>query len=333
MLAGEKLQAPRDPRVIEFIQLLREFGMRDEVAAFALIDHLSKDHPVKVLEARMAIAGGWAQRDPGAASRALLTEGAILPSNFRQQTQVKDWDIPLPNHLAIMRQASSIFRRWQEEEPHDLARFAQSQPKIWDLDLKQELSKFMPLRDLRQSDSDPIVNRNSIDAILNNPNRTARAHSSMGHEIYGKVPEGSEPAYTFEEWAARNPEEARVALSSAENWRESYLVGLSRIDRDYVNLLDLAPPERRYQSAQALINHNNQSFGRDIWPLDGRESTWQLSQGVTKQAVLEMINEGSFTTDERSQLKELAQLGVTKPVVEGVMGKFFDPIISNLKAR
>ena len=335
-LARRKLGDPRDPKVIEFIRLLREYGARDEAAALALVDLLSEDPYVRSLEAKMAVTGGWALRDPEAATRALLTEGAVLPSNFRNQTSISEWGVYLPQHVAIMRQASYIFEAWKAAAPGDFAQFAHSKPDIWDLDLSFEFSKHLPpltqnINSQSLASENTDVQRNSIDAILNHPNRTSTYPTLIDDQVYDDLPAGSEPAYTYEEWAARNPRDARAALSTAATWRESDLLGISRVDSDFAGLLALTPPDRRLQSAETLIMRHSTTYYREIWPLDGRESTWQLSERDTQQAIRTMINESSFSHEDQQRLRELADRERPQTILEGPIGRFLDPILSNLR--
>ena len=331
---------PRDPKVIEFIRLLREFGKRNEVAAFALMDHLDhEDHYKRWLMARVAIAGGWALRDPAAASKALFEDGTVLPKDFEKKTGlpiILQNEFPQSNHfapscsqIAILRQASAIFRAWSQSDPEEAKKFANSLPENrTSSGLRRMLRKH--LHGFGEPDpGDATIglragsapfDRNSIDAILSNPQRTSvYSNSTYGLEIYGDVlPEG-ELAFTYEEWAARNPELAEKALKpkAVENtkyypsgswmsypaWSENLLAGLARKDSDYLGLLEFGPPVDPFIKANILIQTlTTNTADEGVWQLDGRESTWTLNLEERKAAMEKLIENGGFSESERSDL-------------------------------
>lgn len=300
---------PRDPKVVEFIRLLREFGKRDEVEAFALMDGLgrNKDYE-RWLMARVAIAGGWALRDPAEASKALFEHGSILPNNFPSAYP----SMSAPSQIAILRQASEIFKSWSLVDQEEAQSFASTLPKDQATkELRRMFFKHSPNIEGYQH-ATQRVDRSSIDAILNNPLRTS-SDSTFGREIHGNVLSEGEQAFTFEEWAARNPELARETLQSAIDspphmaippiWRRNYLRGLARIEPNYLGILELAPPEERLQMASDILYSMSTPDDEMVWQLDGRESSWTLNLDQRIKAMQTLIAEGNFSSKERAELE------------------------------
>ncbi|MDA7888120.1 hypothetical protein N9A86_01895 [Akkermansiaceae bacterium] len=310
---------------------MREFGKRDELAAFALLDGLAVGrHTERWLMARVAVAGGWAIRDPAEASKALLNDGAILPKNFEINTGfivatpsgglVQTPYVSKASQVAIHRQASYIFKAWSEIEHEAAIHFTNSLAKDQtSAALLRMLRKHLILDRVREGST--AVNRSSIDAILNNPQRTSPySTNDFGAEIHGDTLDSGEPAFTFEEWAARNPELAKESLVPKEiqhstiysatplqvipAWSNNLIAGLARTNPDYISLLELSAPENHFHTAYQIAR----SVGRnaddeDVWQLDGRESSWTLNFGQREKAMLDLIEEGNFSDEERAALK------------------------------
>lgn len=324
---------PRDPKVVEFIRLLREFGERNEKKAFDLLDNLDcKGREEHWYQARMAVAGGWALRDPAEAAKALLTEGSVLPKDFEKFTHSpmkvpadlpqSGRTFPRPSQVAILRQASEIFKAWSKVDPEEATQFANALSRDQtNAELRRMLFKHVS-RVSRGDFSSGAVNRASIDAILNNPLRTSsHSYSSFGAEIHGD-PEGiysdlmseGEPAFTFEEWAARNPELTRESLQSPSAhplWHLNYILGLARIDSDYLGLLEFSPPDQRFGVASGMISViDGVPHDEMVWQLDGRESSWTLNYEQRKEAMQSLVDEGGFSQEERVILEMKMEDGV-----------------------
>jgi hypothetical protein len=323
---------PRDPKVVEFIRLLREFGKRDEKKAFALLDRLDwQEKEEHWYQARMAVTGGWALRDPAEAVKALLTEGSVLPKDFVKRTSTpvqlpadlpgSGRTFPRPSQVAILRQASEIFKAWSKIDPEEATRFANALPRDeTNAELRRMLFKHVS-RVVGGNSGSASVNRASIDAILNNPLRTtSRSYSSFGAEIHGD-PEGiygdltseGEPAFTFEGWAARNPERAKESLqdpSAHPLWHVNLILGLARVDSDYLGLLELIPPDKRFGVATEIVSVSaGKPHDEPVWQLDGRESSWTLDYEQRQDAIQRLVDEGGFSPEERATLEKRMEAG------------------------
>jgi len=317
---------PRDPKVVKFIRLLREFGKRNEKEAFDLLNGLDRqDREEQWLMAKMAVAGGWAMRDPASASIALLEVGTIIPEGFMEGSKhipAISPTVPMqsnpfrpdPSRIAILRQASQIFKAWSQIDPEEATRFANNLPKNEsNRSLRRMLFKHVTRKSLT-NDGLAEVNRLSIDAILNNPLRTS-SDSRFGREIYGDMLNEGEEAFTFEEWAARNSELARVSLKNLKDdsplvaatpvWRREYLQGLFRTDPDYLGLLELGFPDFDFDAVYSIAQSVNK-FAADeaVWQLDGRESSWTLNFEERKTAMEKLIADSNFSVEQGTALSE-----------------------------
>jgi len=314
----------RSPKVVELIRLLREFGERDEMAAFALLDGFElRFKEERWLQARVAIAGGWTLRDPAAAAMALLTEGLVLPKDFEEKTSLpmtlpdglpdSGRTFPRPSQMAILRQASRIFKLWSQSDPEGAQHFADApQRDATSAGLRRMLYKHVASGAFRQGSAN--VDRASIDAILNNPQRTTvDSYARFGQEIYGDVLSEGEPAFTFEEWAARNPELAKdMMLNSPKNVLQSvnFVLGLARVDSDYLGLLETHPSDERFEIASEMVKLvDGIPPDEAVWQLDGRASSWTLTFEQRMEAMAQLVDKGDFSPEERASLETQMEEG------------------------
>jgi len=160
----------------------------------------------------------------------------------------------------------------------------------------------------------PKVSRSSIDAILNNPQRTADdSYARFGMEIHGDVLSEGEAAFTFEEWAARNPESAKDMLQNSPEkvlQSQEFVMGLARVDSDYLGLLETHPAKEHFSIASEMIKLvDGVPPDESVWQLDGRASSWTLSFEQRMEAMKRLVDEGSFSREERTTLREQMEEG------------------------
>jgi hypothetical protein len=206
-----------------------------------------------------------------------------------------------------LRQASKIFKAWAQIAPEEAQRIAKALPNTQtNAGLRRMLFKHLPYPGGRHPGI-AVVNRASIDAILNHPDRTSPySGPSYGLEIHGDVLSDGEAAFTFEEWAARNPELARDSLQASPDspsWRGNLVMGLARTNPDYLGLLELGPPDTHLQVALNIVGAvGNIAADEGVWQLDGRESSWTLNFEQRKAAMQRLVAEGNFSAEERATL-------------------------------
>ena len=287
----------RDPKVVKFIRILRELGKRDGPSALSILDQLDQtDKRAAWIQARMAVAGGWALSDPEAPSQALLEEDHILPKDYNGIVIAPESGSISFLHQSINRVARQIFELWAQEAPEKVEKAASivdGSPAL--LGVKSQLRAASGLT--------LFINRNSIDDILNNPNRsTPRPEPPLTDEMKNL----GEPAFTQEEWAARNPELAREIITKAYEsdvkTTFSLVLGLARAENDYGDLISLIAASKRPGLAASLIMNSYPNSDEMAWLLDGRETTWTLTPEQRQKAVGKLLESSVLTDTERETL-------------------------------
>jgi hypothetical protein len=285
----------RDPKVVRFIRILRELGKRDGPGALSILDQLDQtDKRAAWIQARMAVAGGWALSDPEAASQALLEEDHILPKDYNGIVIAPESGSISFLHQSINLVARQIFELWAQEAPDKVKKAA----SIVDGSPAAIKSQLITVSGLTS-----FINRNSIDDILNNPNRSApRPEPPLTDEMKNL----GEPAFTQEEWAARNPELAREMITKAYDsdvkTTFSLVLGLARAEDDYGNLIALVRPDQRLALAISLTPMSQPIAQEMAWLLDGRETTWTLTPEQRQEAVDKLLESSVLTDTERETL-------------------------------
>ncbi|YCM43612.1 hypothetical protein V2O64_20090 [Verrucomicrobiaceae bacterium 227] len=308
----------RDPSVVEFIRILREMGRRDGPEALAFLDELDRtDKEAAWIMARMAVAGGWSLSDPEAAALALLEDGHVFPLVRLGNISRSYSGLPAPLYLAIKKAAAQIFGAWVALSPDNAKSVAEDlveQGAPWNFGILSQLTH-LALPDWNGSNHSSLaaVDRNSIDAILNNPNHTV---SSTFIVQLDKLPTEQmkslgEPASTQAEWAARNPSHAidliQQSVNESEALEPQLIRGMARDNPNYQELHTLAPPSQKMEVAGLLVSMSRPDSNEMVWQLDGRETTWTLSVDQRQQAAQELVESGSFTDDEKAALLLLSK--------------------------
>lgn len=311
----------RDPRVVKFMRTLRELGRRDGPGTLVFLDQLDqKDKEAAWIQARVAVAGGWALSDPEAAARALLEKDHILPENYQELTMDFNLGSKTSAHQSITRAARQIFELWAEEAHEDVKKTAVeivSRGSMWNFGIMTQLCVIANRDGILSGTAS--INRILIDDILNNPNRTVRQfHVGQSRPLTSEMKALGEPDFNQEGWAARNPELALGMLQDRKFEGEQELIslvsGLARTHEDYGSLLAMVDPTERMKVASHLIQMKHPSVSERIWQLDGRESTWQLPPETRSQAAETLINEVGFTPSQRETLMmEFNSFPVTPP--------------------
>jgi hypothetical protein len=299
----------RDPRVVKFIRTLRELGKRDGPGTLDFLDQIDQtDKEAAWIQARMAVAGGWALSDPEAAARSLLEKDHILQENYQELTMDFNLGSKTPAHQSITRAARQIFELWAEENHEDVKKTAVeivSRGSMWNFGIQTQLC-VIANRDGVLSGT-ASINRNSIDYILNNPNRTVpQFHASQSRPLTSEMQTLGEPDFNQEGWAARNPELALGMIHERRFEKEPDLIslisGLARAHEDYGSLLAMADPTERMKVASHLVQMKHPTVSERIWQLDGRETTWRLPPEIRSQAAETLIKVGRFTPSQRETL-------------------------------
>lgn len=294
----------RDPKVVRFIRILRELGQRDGPATLAFLDGLDQtDKEAFWIQARMAVAGGWALSDPEASARALLMKDEVIPANY-QSLMVHRLGPLHPAHQAITRAARQIFERWAGISPDEVKPAAEQAVKNgqnWNLGITSQLCVVANPDDVYSRTVG--INRSSIDDILNNPNRSA---PSPEPPLTDEMKNLGEPAFTQGEWAARNPELAREMITKAYEsdvkTTFSLVLGLARAEDDYGDLISLIAASQRPSLAASLIMNSYPNSDEMAWLLDGRETTWTLTPEQRQEAVSKLLESSVLTDTERETL-------------------------------
>ncbi|YCM43613.1 hypothetical protein V2O64_20095 [Verrucomicrobiaceae bacterium 227] len=296
----------RDPSLVEFIRTLRELGRRDGLATLSFLDQLDRTNKESAwIRARVAVAGGWALSDPEEASLALLKKDHVLPSDFSKYVMGPTLGSRDPCYLAITQAALPIFERWAAEAPDRARQFANEEILRrggWGFGVFGQFAKVTNPDRLHSSDP------GAINAILNNPDLTVPEFKiGPDDSLTDEMQAVGELAFTQSEWAARNPNQAREIIAQSQNFPESLvlqvLIGLARNERNYQNIMSLAPPSLQMNLAEVLLESSISRPAELIWQLDERESTWQLPAFDRRQAAQELFESELFTQEEQNELQ------------------------------
>lgn len=326
-----------DPRLVKFILILRELGKRDGPGTLALLDQLDRENQIaEWLQARMAVAGGWALSDPEAAAQALLEKDHVLPADFQSSTN--GFPIPIntsdPAQIALTRAAKQILSLWVKTSP-DLAREeAYNQLKqrpTWNSDILREFVEVAISDEMTQGTG--VVERNSIDAILNNPNRSPSSWDSITSlPLTDEMKNLGEPATSTSEWAARNPEHALNMINElgrTEEYVSPFLIsGLARGNDDYEELVSLAHTSVKMNIARQLIDMSLPHLDENVWLLDGRQTTWTLTVEERAQAARRLLDSTIFSAEERATLNTRYHV-VRTPGFSRIIGSYSIPELPN----
>ena len=298
----------RDASVVEFIRILREMGGRDGPGALAFLDQLDQTNKEAAwLMARVAVAGGWSLSDPEAAALALLEEDNVLPVDSLSFISPKDQRSRDALDLAISQAAAQIFEAWVAQSPDQteiVALDLLARGASWNFNILSQLTRLaLPAQIESNRSSSEAVDRNSIDAILNNPNRTVSSTFIRLDKLpTDQMKSLGEPASTQAEWAARNPDHAidliQQSVNESETVEPQLIAGLGRINSNYQELLALAPLSQREEVTQLLVRIAGPNSDEIAWQLDGRETTWILSQDQRIKAMLGLIESGDYSPPE-----------------------------------
>ncbi|MDA7934295.1 hypothetical protein N9B65_04545, partial [Akkermansiaceae bacterium] len=197
---------------------------------------------------------------------------------------------------------------WAEENHEDVKKTAVgivSRGSMWNFGIKTQLCAIANRDGILSGTAS--INRNSIDDILNNPNRTVQQfHVSQSRPLTPEMMTLGEPDFDQERWAARNPELALGMIHERRFEKEQDLIslisGLARALEDYGSLLAIVDPTERMKVAGHLVQLKHPTVSERIWQLDGRETTWQLPAEIRSQAAESLIKVGGFTPSQRETL-------------------------------
>ena len=315
-------QRPNNRELLTLISHLRELGRRDALDGIKFIETLpSLENQSDYLQAKIAIIAGWGLADLEAAG-AYLYKGGVISSLTEPISNIRnpfEKPSPTPEYKALDDIEYEIQNRWINAEQGSFLAMISEVDRMRPFNTfrrKKIQDRFpqLPNRDLKEAKADPF--ETDPDAA---PSITPRSETRYFKNFGGKR------ASSTLEWAARNPDLARLLLEPtrsdpnaptsliyAED-RPEIIGGLSLKNTDYQALLDLVPSDQRLITIAYLINLAKTHHTAEVWPVDGRPAPTQLSQSERADAIRSVIEtHPSILQDTRSNYLEALEKSVAR---------------------